>query len=105
MATAQDILNRAVQRASLNDASLVDTNQMLKFISGFQKRLFLKAAQIDPDYFGKDGVTATRTAYTDSWDLTSTPGDVAAVTRVEISTIAGAVTGLAVGDQLNLISY
>lgn len=104
MATGQEVFDRAAQRSSLNDTSLVDATKYIRFISDLEKRIFLRAAQLNPDYFGKDAITSVRAHFGDSWNLLSVPGDVGAVARVDVQTIIGAVTGVVVGDQVNLVS-
>jgi len=103
--TAQNAFDRAVQRSSLNDATLVPTAEALSYISTYQRKAFLLAARLNPAYFGKDGTTNTRTAHTASWDLDVSPGDVAALTYAEVAAITGAVTGVVVGDRVNLVDF
>lgn len=104
MATAQNVIDRAVQRSSLNSADLVPAAQLLQYIATYERSVFLRAGRLNPDYFGMDANTATRANFTDSWDLSATPGNVAVLTRAEVATIVGTVTGVAVGDKVNLIS-
>lgn len=104
MSTAQEILDQAIQRSDLNNPDLVPTAQVLKYISSFERRVYLRGARINPDYFGTEAVSETRSAFTDPWNLVTTPGDVAAVTRLEVHTLAGTVTGVLVGDKVNVIS-
>lgn len=102
--TAQQIFDRAIARSSLNAAALIPTTETLSWISTYQRKAFLLAAQLNPEYFGKTADTSTRTAFSDSWDITAVPGDVAALMRVKVATITGTVSGVAVGDFLNLIN-
>lgn len=103
MATAQDALDNAIARSSLNNASMLSTNDVLRTISLYQRRVYLLAARLNPNYFGKSGDTSVRAAFTDSWDISATPGDVAAVMKVTVAAIIGTVTGVAVGDEVRLI--
>lgn len=103
--TAQDIINRAVQRSTLNNPDLVPTAQLLQYISQFERALYLRGARINPDYFGKDASTATRAATTDAWDLAATPGDVGLLTRAEVLTIVGSVSGVSVGQKIDLVLH
>lgn len=102
--TAQTIIDRAIQRGALNNPDLVPTAQLLQYISVYERAVFLRAGRMNPDYFGTDASTATRALFTDAWDLTATPGNVAVLTRAEVATITGTVTGVTVGDKVNLIS-
>lgn len=101
--TAQQIIDRAIQRSALNNPDLVPTAQLLQYISLYERAAYLRAGRVNPDYFGKDASTATRSAFTDSWDLAATPGDVAVTTRAEVLTIVGVVTGVVAGDKVRLI--
>lgn len=101
--TAQQIIDRAIQRSALNNSDLVPTAQLLQYISLYERQAYLRAGQVNPDYFGKDASTATRAAITDAWDLGATPGDVGVLTRAEVLTIVGSVSGVAVGDKVKLI--
>jgi hypothetical protein len=103
--TAQTIWDRATQMSSLNDENLVPVTQVLDYIALFERNVFIRAARLNPEYFGTTGLTATRTAFTDTWDLSSNPGLVVAVTRAEVSAFVGVpYTGAAVGDNVSLIS-
>ena len=102
--TGQNIFDMALERSDLNNEDLVPSAQIIQYINNFQRRAYLRAARINPDYFGTSADTATRTAYTDDWNLESTPGNIAAVLKAEIKSITGTVTGLAVGDKVNLVS-
>ena len=104
MSTAQEILDQAIQRSDLNNPDLVPGAQVLKYISTFERRAYIRAARINPDYFGTEAVSETRTAFGDPWNLVTTPGDVAAVTRLEVETIVGTVTDVTAGDKVNVIS-
>ena len=106
--TPQDIIDAAIDRAALNDVNLVDTNQSLAFISTKQREVFSQAARLDPEFFGKDDTTAAAAHYTDGWDLTDTPGDLAGVTEVYVEDMRGTVTNVgtavAVGTRVNLVT-
>lgn len=102
MATVQDIIDIAVDAHELNDANLANSSVLSTIISQAERRAYIKAAKENPDFFGKDANTATRTAG-QSWDLTATPGDVAHVTRAEVQSISGTLAGIAVGDEVNIV--
>jgi hypothetical protein len=101
--TVQDIYDRAVERSNLNDAALVGQAEWVNFISTAEQSLYLEAAEYNPDFFGKEGVTASRSSG-GSWNLRSAPSNVTAVSQVEIDTITGTVSGLSAGDRVNMIS-
>jgi hypothetical protein len=100
--TVQNILDRAIQRSALNNPDLVPNAQVVSYCTLLERAVYSFAGQLNPDYFGVDAGTAVRAAFTDSWDLNVTPGNVAVVTRAEVKTIAGA-PGVAVGDKVNLV--
>jgi hypothetical protein len=102
--TAQTVINRAIQRSALNNPDLVPTAQMLGYITTYEKAVYATAAKYNPEFFGTQGATATRADNTASWDLTATPGDVFAVTGLQVATIQGAPT-LSVGDTINIVSF
>lgn len=102
--TVQQALDRAVQRSALNNPDLVPTAQAIAYISNFERKLFIQGAELNPEYFGKSADTAARADDTAAWDLDTTPGDVAAVTMAEVKAITGTVTGVSIGDEVNLIS-
>lgn len=102
--TVQDVIDLAVETSNLNDPDLISETELIRFISIFQQKAYMAAAQMNPDYFGKEGNTAARASHTASWDLSSTPGDVAAVSKIEIQTITGTVSGLSVGDEVSMVS-
>jgi hypothetical protein len=95
--TGQQVLERAVQRSSLNNALLLSATEALAWINAEQRFLFLQAARWNPEYFGKTGVTAVRASATASWDIAVTPGDVGAVTAIRVAAIVNTVAGIAVG--------
>jgi len=101
--TAQTVINLAIQRSALNNPDLVPTAQMLNYISNFEKAVYAMAARNNPDYFGKDAATATRAASTDSWDISTTPGDVFALSSAVVLTMVLAPPGISVGDKINLV--
>ena len=102
MATCQEILDQAVHRSNLNDADLIPTTQVLDYITSYERRVFLTAAKENPNFFGKEANTDGRASQA-VWTLTSSPGNIAAVTRLEVAVITGTVSGIAVGDVVNLI--
>jgi len=101
--TGTQIRDRAIERSSLNNSGLLPTAQILNYITQAERKAYVRAARINPDYFGTVGASSTRAAYTDTWNLASTPGSIAAVTLVEVNAITGTVSGVAVGDKVNLI--
>lgn len=102
--TAEEIFDRAVQRSTLNNEDLVAPAQVIQYITTFERAEFSKAAQLNPDYFGKESATAVRDKVTGVWNLSSSPGDVSVLSRAQVLTIAGTVTGVSVGTKVNLIS-
>ncbi len=104
MATVQDLFDVAVERSNLNDAALIPTAEILRLTSSYEKRVFLTGARLNPDFFGKEGITAARGTSTDTWSLMTAPGNVAALSLIEISAITGTVTGLSVGDEVEVMS-
>lgn len=107
--TAQQALDLAIQRSSLNNPDLVAPAQAVRYIANAEKAAYLLAAKLNPEYFGKNADTSTRSAFVDSWDLSTTPGGIASVTRAEVKTITGTVTNdgvdIVIGDKINLVSY
>jgi hypothetical protein len=101
MATVQNVINRAIARSEQNEADLIASADMVNIVSDAQRSVYLLAAQEAPNFFGDDTTLTARTAFGDSWDI-STLG-VGVITQVEIAAITGTVTGLAVGDKINLI--
>lgn len=102
--TAQDVFNYAVERSNLNDSSLVGEAEWVAALSAYQQRVYLAAARENPDFFGTEGTTATRGSSTATWSLTAAPGNVGAISLIEVDAITGTVSGIAVGDQVNLVS-
>lgn len=98
--TVQNMIDRAVDRSNLNDVSLISTADLYAYVTQFEQDAYVMAAGINPDYFGKEGYTTLRASSTDSWDLASSPGNIAGVTVLEIASITGTVSGLAVGDEV-----
>ena len=101
--TAQEIIDAAVQRSDLNNPDLVPPAQLLTYLSQFERAAYTRAARINPEYFGTDAVTEVRADETGAWDIATTPGKIAALTRVYIETIVGTVGTLVEGDKVNLI--
>src|SRR6266550_778249 len=90
MATsAQTIWDRASAMSILNSESLVSSIQVMDYISLFEGKAFLRAARMNPEYFGTVGGTLVRSHFSDPWDLSVAPGLVAAVTRAEVAAMAG----------------
>jgi hypothetical protein len=103
--TALTIINQAIQRSALNNPDLVPTAQMLGYITNLERSVYAQGAKYNPDYFGAVADTATRSAFTDSWDLTATPGGVFAVSALKVQTITGSVSGVSEGDDINIIGF
>lgn len=102
--TALNVVNMAVLRSALNDQNLFDTfDPGLKAISSYERQIYIRAARLNPEFFGDTANTAARLAWTDPWDLSATPGKVAAVTRARVQALTGIVTPV-VGDQVNLVT-
>jgi len=106
--TAQQVMNRAIQRSALNNPDLVPVAQLLGYITNFERSIYASGARYNPDYFGKSAATAVNGTVgaaggDSSWDLTATPGDVFAVSGLIIATLAGSYTTHAVGDPINIV--
>ena len=101
--SVQDCFNRAVNRSSLNSAGLFGVNNALSHMSIFEQRAFIMAANVNPDFDSRDGLTVVRTAFTDSWNLNAAPGGIGLINRVEVATIAGTVTDVAVKDEIFIV--
>lgn len=101
--SAQDCFNRAVSRSSLNSASLYDIDEALGHMSTYEQTAFITAAAVNPDFYSTQGVSTTRTTFGASWNLDSSPGSIGIINLVEIESIAGAVAGLAVGDEITIV--
>lgn len=102
--TAQTVWDRATTMSSLNDESLINVNQVMDYISLYERNAFLRAARLNPEYFGTSALSAVRSSNTDVWDLSLTPGGIAAVTRAEIAAIVGSVPTVTVGQEIGLAS-
>lgn len=108
--TGQDVINYAVDRSALNFPAQAGVAAALSLISTEQRKIYLIAERIDPEYFGKNSLTAARALYTDSWDLDATPGDVGGVTKATVAAITGSPvnpetnTTFAVGDVIHLVN-
>lgn len=95
--TVQNVIDEAIERASLNDSSLIPTDQTIDYINHFQRRVYMIAAEMNPDYFGSvDSVT--RASNTDDWDVSS----LGPVQSVEIDSFTGSMSDLSVGDQVHI---
>lgn len=101
--TAQEVMSLAVLRSQLNDVNLVPSPIIFKAIGIYEREAYIRAARLDPEYFGTSGATAARAAFTDPWNISTVPANIAAVTKVEINAITGTVVGLAVNDPVNLV--
>lgn len=101
---AQDVFDMAVTESNLNDSAILDDLPWLDFLTSYEQRVFVEAARLNPDYFGREGATATRGSSTASWSLSGTPGNVASVQRVVVDAIVGTVSGISIGTEVNLVS-
>lgn len=99
------VINRAIQRSALNNPDLVPMAQMIGYASSYERAVYAMGAKYNPEFFGKDDVTGTRASATDSWDITTTPGDVFALTSAVVETWAGTPGSPAVGDKVQLVSF
>lgn len=104
MATVQNIIDRAVERSNLNDSSLISNTELIAYISAYEQQVYLMAARGNPDYFGMEGNTAVRGSSTGTWSLSANPGNISAVSRAEVASVSGTVTGVSVGDEVSIIS-
>lgn len=100
---AQDIVTLAVLRSQLNDASLVPAPIIFKAMSIYERQVFFRAAQIDPEYFGTNADTSTRVLFTDSWNISVVPGNIAAITKAVVKTVIGSFSGVVAGTVINLV--
>lgn len=103
--TAQTVIDRAVARSALNEASLVPTTQLLGYMTTAERRIYILAARLNPNYFGSQGNSATRPSATASWNLDNSPGSLVAVTKLEVAVISGTLSGVAVGDEVHLVDF
>lgn len=101
--TVQDLFDRAIERSNLNDATLIGQTEWISYISTLEQSIYVEAAAFNPDFFGKEAVTASR-SYGGTWDVRATPGNLSTVSHVTIDTITGAVSGLSAGQAVNIIS-
>jgi hypothetical protein len=104
MATVQNIIDRAVERSNLNDASLISSTELIAYVSTYEQQVYMEAARENPDYFGTEGTTSARGSSTATWDLLTNPGNISAISRIEVAAIVGTVAGISVGDEVSLIS-
>lgn len=102
--TVQNVVDAAVERSNLNDPDLISTTELYQYVTLLEQNAFLIAAKVNPDYFGREGNTATRGSYTATWSLTAAPGNIAAVSKVEVNLITGTVTGVSIGDEVSIVS-
>lgn len=103
--TVQNIIDRAALRSNLNDATLVSSSGLITHIDLFQKRIFLTAARVNPDYFGVEGSTSVRASGA-TWSLAASPSasGIAAVSLATVITVVGAVPLAPVGTTVNIVS-
>lgn len=108
--TVQNVIDYALDRSALSDVQLINVPAAIGLIANEEKKAYIAAARLDPEYFGVSGLTTVRAAYTSSWSLnTVTPtggaaGSVAAVSRVYVAAIVGTPpTGVTVGAKVNLV--
>jgi len=103
--TAQQVYDRAVAMSFMNDPSLTDPNQVLAYIGLYERNVYLRAARLNPEYFGVTSSSAVRVSNTDTWSLDALTPTPAAVTRVEVLTFVGTpYAGVTVGDRVGLAS-
>jgi len=102
--TGQAVFDRALHRSSMFTSSLVSSTEVLAWLAAEQKKLYMVAAKLNPEYFGKTDVTGTRSSATDSWDISVAPGDVAALTAIRVSAIQGTITGVSADDPVHFVS-
>jgi len=105
--TAQDVVDLAVQRSALNDADLVPDAQLLGYITNSERRIYLLGARLNPNFFGAEGNTAVRADETEHWNLAATPGNIAAIAKLEAAALVGTPTNptVSVGDEINLVDF
>ena len=101
--TAQDAINRAIQRSALNNPDLVPMAQMLGYTSSYERAVYAMGAKYNPEYFGTSGdTTPAKTVVTDTFGV---PTDMFALTKAIVKTITGTVTNVSEGDEVNLVSF
>lgn len=101
--SAQGCFNRAVSRSSLNSTQLYDINDALGHMSTFEQAAFIMAGAANPDFYSTQGVSIVRSAFGDSWNLDASPGSIGIINLIEIATIEGTVSDIAVGDELTIV--
>jgi len=82
--TVQQIWDRATAMSFMNDESLINPTQVQAYVGLYERNIYLRAARLNPEYFGTTGTTSVRTSNTGTWSLDTSPGQVAAVTRAEV---------------------
>lgn len=97
--TADEVKLMAVERASLNDDTLIPDTQTWQWMTNFERRAYTIAAKGNPDYFGTTD-TISRAADGDDWDIST--GGIGPVQRIEVSAVTGSVDGISVGDEVNI---
>lgn len=103
MATVQALYDVAVERSNLNDSTLIPTDEILLLMSTYEKNVFMTAARENPNYFGYEGTTSARGSSTATWSVTTSPGNVGAISAIEVAAITGTISNISVGTQVNLI--
>lgn len=101
--TVQNIIDYALERSSLSDVQLINVPAALALIANEERKAYITAARLDPEFFGTSGVSASRADHDAAWNIAVTPGGVAAVSRVFAAAITGTVSGVAVGTKINLV--
>jgi len=102
--TANEIIIQAVQRSGVANPDLVPTAQALKYLTNWQNSLYLRAARLNPDYFGASGTTAAAGPVT-GYNLDSLTPKAAAVVRAEVAAVTPGYTAHSVGETINLINF
>jgi hypothetical protein len=103
--TVQAVWDRATTMSFMNDESLINPTQVMAYIGLYERNIFLRAARLNPEYFGTTGLTATRGSNTASWSLDALTPVPAAITRVEVAAFIGTpYANAAAGDRVGLAS-
>lgn len=100
--SAQDCFSRAVTRSSLNEASLFGITNALSHMSVYEQRAFLMAANVNPDFESKQGLTVVRTSVTAPFDLAASPGGIGLINYIEVAAISG-TPGPVIGDEVFVV--
>jgi len=94
---AQQIYDRAIRRSLLSSSVAFSLDDTLASMSFYEAQAFMRANQVNPDFFGTEATTSARTSPTNNWLLLSEFGDVGIITRIEVAEVTGQVTDAAVG--------